>query len=107
MRVKDKREDPIRLNWEKIKEVDKFVYLGSVVNKNGGTGEDIKCRINEVGHAFNSLRRSTALSQNNKIRILNTNVKSVLLYGSETWRVTKTNTQGLQTFINRCPRNIL
>ena len=51
--------------------------------------------------------RSTALSLRNKIRIFNTNVKSILLYGSDTWRVTKTNTHKLQTFINRCLRNIL
>ena len=34
-------------------------------------------------------------------------MKSVLLYGSETWRVTKTNTNKLQTFINKCFRNVL
>jgi hypothetical protein len=110
MRVNNKREDPFRLHQENIKEVEKFVYLGSIVSKNGGTEEDIKCRMNKAWHAFNCLRpiwRSTALSQNKKIRIFNTNVKSVLLYGSETWQVTKTNTQRLQTFINRCLRNIL
>ena len=46
-------------------------------------------------------------SLQNKIRIFGTNVKSVLLYGSETWRVTKTNTNKLQTFINKCLRNVL
>nr|KAG5695932.1 hypothetical protein BaRGS_017513 [Batillaria attramentaria] len=51
--------------------------------------------------------RSTALSLRNKIRIFNSNVKSVLLYGSETWRTTKTGSHRLQTFINRCLRNIL
>nr|KAG5692585.1 hypothetical protein BaRGS_024005 [Batillaria attramentaria] len=39
--------------------------------------------------------------------IFNSNVKSVLLYGSETWRTTKTGSHRLQTFINRCLRNIL
>nr|KAG5704048.1 hypothetical protein BaRGS_017552 [Batillaria attramentaria] len=48
-----------------------------------------------------------ALSLRNKIRIFNSNVKSVLLYGSETWRTTKTSSHKLQTFINRCLRNIL
>ena len=74
------------------------------------TDEDIKCRIKKARHAFNILRpiwRSAALSLHNKIRIFTTNVKSVLLYGSETWRVTKTNTHKLQAFINRCLRNIL
>jgi hypothetical protein len=38
--------------------------------------------------------------------ILNSNVKSVLLYGSETWR-TGRNTKRLQSFINRSPHYIL
>jgi len=59
---------------------------------------------------FNTLRpiwNSSALSLHNKIRIFNTSVKSVLLYGSETWRTIKSNTHKLQTFINRCLRNII
>nr|KAG5690574.1 hypothetical protein BaRGS_009236 [Batillaria attramentaria] len=110
MRVNHKQHDPIQLHQEDIKEVDKFVYLGSVVSKDGGTDEDIKSRTNKARHAFRTLRpiwRSTALSLRNKIRIFNSNVKSVLLYGSETWRTTKTNSHKLQTFINRCLRNIL
>lgn len=110
MRINNRQQDPVQLQQEDIKEVDKFVYLGSVVSKDGGTDEDIKSRINKARHAFHTLRpiwRSSALSLRNKIRIFNTNVKSVLLYGSETWRTTKTNTHKLQTFINRCLRNIL
>ena len=100
----------MKLQQEEIREVNKFVYLGSIVSKDGGSDEDIKCRISKARHAFNTLRpiwRSTALSLKNKIRIFNTNVKAVLLYSSETWRVTKTNTHKLQTFTNRCLRNIL
>ena len=29
------------------------------------------------------------------------------MYGSETWRVTKTNTNKLQIFINKCVKNVL
>ncbi|CAH8464987.1 unnamed protein product [Heterobilharzia americana] len=47
-----------------------------------------------------SVWRSTALSTKNKIRIFNTNVKSALLYGSETWHVTKSISNKLQTFTN-------
>nr|KAG5699610.1 hypothetical protein BaRGS_000726 [Batillaria attramentaria] len=110
MRVNHKQHDPIQLHQEDIKEVDKFIYLGSAVSKDGGTDEDIKSRTNKARHAFRTLRpicRSTALSLRNKIRIFNSNVKSVLLYGSETWRTTKTSSHKLQTFINRCLRNIL
>nr|KAG5701606.1 hypothetical protein BaRGS_019295 [Batillaria attramentaria] len=44
MRVNHKQHDPIQMHQEDIKEVDKFVYLGSVVSKDGGTDEDIKSR---------------------------------------------------------------
>ena len=56
MRVNNKQHDPLRLHKENIKEVDKFVYPSSVVSKDGGTDEDIKCRINKARHAFNTLR---------------------------------------------------
>ena len=110
MRVNNNRQEAIQLQGKEIKEADSFTYLGSVVRKDGGTDEDIRNRINKARHAFNTLRpiwRATSLSLQNKIRIFGTNVKSVLLYGSETWRVTKTNTNKLQTFINKCLRNVL
>ncbi|RUS91917.1 hypothetical protein EGW08_000319 [Elysia chlorotica] len=109
MRINNKQANTLRQHDEpeNIEEVDKFV---SVVSKDGATDEDIRCRINKARYAYNTLKpiwRSTALSVRNKIRIFNTNVKSVLLYGSETWRATKTSTTKLQSFINRCLRNIL
>jgi len=110
MRINHHQLNPIQLQNEDIRETDRFVYLGSVVSKDGGTDEDIKSRISKARFVFNTLRpiwRSSALSLHNKTRVFNTNVKSVLLYGSETWRVTKTSTSKLQTFINRCLRNIL
>ncbi len=41
-----------------------------------------------------------------KVRIFNSNIKSVLLYGSETWRMTKKTVQRIQTFINSCLKRI-
>ena len=42
-----------------------------------------------------------------KLRIFRSNVNSMLLYGSETWKVEKTTTSKLQVFVNRCLRRIL
>ena len=39
--------------------------------------------------------------------VMNTNVKSVLLYGSETWKTTKSLQSKLQVFVNKCLRYIL
>ena len=41
-----------------------------------------------------------------KIRIFNTIVKPVLLYGAETWRITVATMKGIQTFMNSCLRGI-
>jgi hypothetical protein len=56
IRVNKKQHTPIRLHLENIKRVDKFIYLGNVVSKDGGTNKDIKGRINKVRHAFRTLR---------------------------------------------------
>lgn len=110
MKLNNKQEIPIQLKSTNIKETEKFTYLGSVVSTDGGTDEDTKSRISKARTAFIILHpiwKSSALSLKNKIRIFNTNVKAVLLYGSETWRETKTNTNKLQAFVNRCLRQIL
>ena len=51
--------------------------------------------------------KARKISLKTKIRIFNSNVKSVLLYGSESWTSTKTNCKKLQTFISACLRRIL
>ena len=44
---------------------------------------------------------------NTKLRIFNSNVKVVLIYGSEKWRSTQKTLKRIQTFINKCLRRIL
>ena len=55
MRVNNAQNNPIQLQQEDIKEVDKFVYLGSVVSKDGSADQDIQQRINKARHTFNTL----------------------------------------------------
>jgi hypothetical protein len=81
-----------------------------MISKEGGKDDETKRCINKVRHAFSTLLpkwKSSALSLQNKIKISNTNVKAVLLYGSDTWRVTNTNSNKLQAFINRYLRHII
>ena len=47
------------------------------------------------------------MSLHTKISLFKSNLKSVLLYGAETWMTTNTTTKKLQTFINNCLRRIL
>ena len=41
------------------------------------------------------------------MRIFNSSVKSVLLYSSESWRITKQTVNKIQAFVNRCLRRIV
>ncbi|PFX23506.1 Retrovirus-related Pol polyprotein from type-2 retrotransposable element R2DM [Stylophora pistillata] len=110
MKVNCTNNRPVKVRDTILEEVTSFVYLGSVVSIDGGSDEDIKVRINKARVAFNMLRKvwsSHVISRRTKFRIFNTNVKAVLLYGSETWRTTNQTSQKLQTFVNKCLRRIL
>lgn len=41
MRIKQNQRAPIVVNNQQIENVDKFTYLGSVINITGGTDEDV------------------------------------------------------------------
>ena len=86
-RVNTRYADKIDLDGETIDEVEDFAYLGSNISKDGGSDRDIRARIGKARTALiilTPLWRSKVRSRNSKLRIFNTNVKSVLLYGSET-----------------------
>jgi hypothetical protein len=51
--------------------------------------------------------KNSRVSTRTKLRIFRNNVKSVLLYGSETWKEMKSTTSKLQTFVSCCLRRIL
>ena len=70
----------------------------------------IRCRITKASQAFAALRniwKCRNISTNTKIRLFKSNVLSVLLYGSESWKVMKTIEHRLEVFQNRCLRRIL
>ena len=110
LRINTRNEAPTLLRGEALDEVDSFTYLCSIVTKDGWTEADITDWIGKARAAFKQLKnvwRSGDLSRKTKIRIFNSNVKSVLYYGSETWKTSITNSNKLQTFLNSCLRQIL
>lgn len=109
MRIHTTCTNKLTIGNQEIEEVDKFCYLGSIISKTGGTMEDILQRINKARCAFSKLNnvwRCPQISRLTKIRIFNTNVKSVLLYACETWKVTNAISSKIQTFVNRCLRRV-
>ncbi|VDP44917.1 unnamed protein product [Schistosoma margrebowiei] len=102
--------DPITIDRENLEDVKTFTYLGSIIDEHGESDADVNARIGKATAAYLQLRNiwnSKQLSTNTKVRIFNTNVKTVLLYGPQTWRTTKAIIQKIQVFINSCLRKIL
>nr|KAG5714792.1 hypothetical protein BaRGS_000280 [Batillaria attramentaria] len=109
MKINTTANTPVTVGGEPIREVESFVYLGSVVDGQGGTDRDVTARIGKARAAMVMLKNvwaSKVVSIRTKLRIFNSNVKPVLLYGCETWRTTKTMQQKIQTFLNTCLRRI-
>ena len=91
LRINTNKKEPFMLGDESIEDVEISVYLGSKVTKDGGTTQDVAQRIQKANGAFVQLYpvwRNNKISTRTKLRIFRSNVKAVLLYGSETWEVT-------------------
>ena len=89
---------PVELENEDLEEVEEFTYLGSVMSKSNATVKDITNRLQKAKSSFvqlNKVWRSPNISEKTKIKIYNSNVLSVLLYGAECWRVTQRDSQRL------------
>ena len=109
LRMSTCNREEITLDRKPIEEVDSFCYLGSILDKEGGTEADIKSRIGKAQAVFTSLNKiwkGKELSIRTKLRIFNSNVKSVLMYGCETWKATDSCIRRLQTFVNKCLKRL-
>ena len=109
MRVNACLNNNIMLSGQAIVDVHEFTYLASIVSPTGGTEEAIRARRKKAQQAFAMRPVCTcrSLRTKTKLRIFNSNVKSVLLYGSETWRETNAPFKHVQAFINKCLRLVL
>ena len=82
----------LNLNGERIKQVDQFCYLGSWITADVRCEREIKYRIEEAKRAFNEMRtlfKNRNLSLESRKRMVKTYVWSILLYGCETWTISR------------------
>ena len=99
----------ISLDGEDLEDVKIFTYLGSVINQESGPERDIQSRLGKASGAFSTLHsiwKSKQITLKTKVKLYNSNVKSVLLYGSECWRETKKDMSKIEAFHNRCLRKL-
>lgn len=91
----DLNDTDLNLNDNKtIRTSSKYKYLGVLFDKSGKDDLEIKERImkgRKVISCLNSILWSKTISKKRKYNIYNTMIKSILLYGAETWRLSEAN----------------
>nr|KAG5708729.1 hypothetical protein BaRGS_034946 [Batillaria attramentaria] len=110
MRMNNRNNAAITVNGEALEEVEYFTYLGSKMTTDGDSEKEVRERILKASQAFASLKtiwRTRKISTKTKLRLFKSNVLSTLLYGAESWKMTKGISHKLEVFQNRCLRRIL
>ncbi|KAK3757375.1 hypothetical protein RRG08_058232 [Elysia crispata] len=110
LKIKTEDTQAITVGGKPLEVVENFTYLGSVIDHSGGTAADVRSRVAKARAAFKTLDkiwRDRTISTKTKIRLFNSNVKSALLYGCETWSLNQSSLKKVQTFVNGCLRRIL
>ena len=100
----------IILGTQRLDDVEKFTYLGSVIDKNGDAETDVRCRIGKAAAVFRRLNRiwsSPTISLTIKLRLFNSIVIPTAIYASETWRMSASINHKLNVFQQRCLRRIM
>ena len=102
----------VALEGDQLEEVNRFKYLGSEVDGRGASGSDIQHRVALAQFAYNNLhqkvfRSRCDISTTTKVRIYSACIRSILLYGAESWQLTETDIKRLEVFEHRCWRRCL
>lgn len=87
-------------NNEEVEVCTEYSYLGVIFDSSGSDTNEIRKRITQAKKAIGSLNSvfwSREIGKGRKYNIYNSMIKSNLLYGAETWRITEENKRRLET----------
>ena len=106
--VCDRDMGSVHVDGGEIEMVDRFMYLGSSLSREGDVMSDVTSRLEKSSRAFGSLRgpifNNSNMSVATKRAVYKAVVFAVLLYESKTWVLKAQHTQRLNVFHNRCVR---
>lgn len=100
----------ITVHGQKIERVRKYNYLGTVINENNDSSEEIRIRVEKARATFTKMKKvfcGRDLSLKLKIRLVRCYVLSVLFYGMEAWTLKKIDTKRIEAFEMWMYRRIL
>lgn len=101
--------DIINIGRHKFEIVDEFVYLGALIRADTDITREIMRRIIAANRCFYGVQRhlrSKLLTKETKLRIYKTLIRPVLLYGSESWPLTRKDENLLLAFERKVLRAI-
>jgi hypothetical protein len=110
MYLNTERLPVIFVEGKQLDTVDSFNYIGSCIATEDGAERNIKVRIGKARSAFirlGNIWKTTAFSKKTKLKLFNSCVLFVLLYGSECWRMTDKDINRLSSFHNTSLRKIM
>lgn len=91
----------IYIHNKPLEKVEKYTYLGTVINNNNNCSEEIKTRIAKARSTFIKMKKILCgrdLNHELKIRLMRCYVMSILFYGMETWTLKKMDSRKLEAF---------
>jgi len=100
----------VYISGNPVEVVESFVYLGSEIHSSGSSEPEVLRRIGLAKSCFNLLNRGiwrSSISVLTKVQLYRTYIQPVLLYGSETWALTRALLDKVDAFDNICLRRIL
>ena len=91
-RDRDDDEEILVVDGDRLEKVTEFKYLGSTVTSQNCTEVELQLRIgaaSRCSRALNRILKSRSLSKRTEIQVFTAIIRPILLYGCETWRMTK------------------
>jgi len=108
LKYEDADTSPLQIDGGEVPFTLKFKLLGSILAYNLKDDDEIEARIRSAQGAFQSIRiqffSAKGIKNVHKKTAYEGLVLSILLYGCETWSLTKQQLNRLQMFHNRCVR---
>ena len=103
----DSVEELLIIDGNEVESVSKFIFLGSLITKEGGCSQEIRHRLAMARSAMTNLSKIWAdrgITRTTKVRLVQALVFPIALYASEIWTLNKADRNRIAAFEMWCWR---